>query len=343
MPLAAIAAIGVAGSIGGAAIASHGATSAANTQANAANYAAQLQKQAADESLAFQKQQYATQQAQAQPWLQSGYGALANLDYLLGIAPPTGSPASSGGTLDHAAPVASPAMSPIALSHADMGRLLQDGPQSLISRQTPITTSGTNTSLPTAATPNLAAMVNPNLGGFGSLMTPWNEQFKAPTGLTEQNDPGFQARLKLGQDALERSAAAKGGVLTGGTAKDLNSFAQDYASNEYGNVYNRAFNDYSTRYNQFEQGQTNQFNRLAALSGVGQTTAAQLGTLGQQSATNIGNTLTNSAAQIGQQANNAAAARASGYAASANAWGGAVSNSANSVTQLLMLKQLGMI
>jgi hypothetical protein len=234
-------------------------------------------------------------------------------------------------------------MSPTALSHADIGRALQDGPQSLISRQTPITTSGTNTSLPTAATPNLAAMVNPNLGGFGSLMTPWNEQFKAPTGLTEQNDPGFQARLKLGQDALERSAAAKGGVLTGGTAKDLNSFAQDYASNEYGNVYNRAFNDYSTRYNQFEQGQTNQFNRLAALSGVGQTTAAQLGTLGQQSATNIGNTLTNSAAQIGQQANNAAAARASGYAASANAWGGAVSNSANSVTQLLMLKQLGMI
>src|SRR5882724_7234324 len=41
-------------------------------------------------------------------------------------------------------------------------------------------------------------------GGFPD----WNEQFKAPTDVTEQNDPGYKFRLQQGQQALENSAAA---------------------------------------------------------------------------------------------------------------------------------------
>ena len=52
-------------------------------------------------------------------------------------------------------------------------------------------------------------------------------------------DPSFQFRLQEGQKALERSAAAKGTLLTGGTAKALTRYAQDYASTEFGNIYNR--------------------------------------------------------------------------------------------------------
>jgi hypothetical protein len=74
--------------------------------------------------------------------------------------------------------------------------------------------------------------------------------FTAPTGLTEQNDPGYQARLRLGTEALQGSEAAKGSVLSGGALKALDQYAQDYASNEFGNVYNRALNTFGANANQ---------------------------------------------------------------------------------------------
>jgi hypothetical protein len=176
--------------------------------------------------------------------------------------------------------------------------------------------------------------------GQGSLTTPYSGTFQAPTGLTEQNDPGFQARLQLGTDALERSAAARGGVLTGGTAKALNTYAQDYASNEYGNVYNRALTDYTTKYNAYNNDQANQFNKLASLSGMGQTTANQLGVQGQAASNNVSSNLLNSAAQQGQQYNNAAAATASGYVGGANAWSNGINGATNNLSNLALISTL---
>jgi hypothetical protein len=204
---------------------------------------------------------------------------------------------------------------------------------------------------PTGGAPTLGAQgppgfdgagfgVNTGLGGYGSLMQPFGEQFSAPTGLTEQNDPGYQARLNLGSDALQRSAAARGGLLTGNTAKALDTYAQDYASNEYGNVYNRAYNQYATRYNQYEQNQTNQYNRLASLAGVGQQTAQQLGMLGNQAASGISSNLLNTAGMMGQDYQNAAAANASGMVGSANAWNSALGGIGGNVSQLAMMQML---
>lgn len=187
---------------------------------------------------------------------------------------------------------------------------------------------------------SLASLANPSLGAFGSLSKGWDQTFQAPNNITEQNDPGFQARLDMGETALNNSAAARGGLLTGGTARDVNQFAQDYASNEYGNVYNRAFNDYATQYNQFQQNQTNKYNQLASLAGIGQQTASQLGTLGQNNANNVSNTLLTSGAQQGQQINNAGAATASGYAAGGNIWGNTVSNLGNLGQYALLLSQM---
>jgi hypothetical protein len=62
------------------------------------------------------------------------------------------------------------------------------------------------------------------------------------------NEPGFQFRLKSGTDALERSAAARGVLRTGGTLKDLVEYGQNFASNEYQNVFNRALQAYMARY-----------------------------------------------------------------------------------------------
>lgn len=173
-------------------------------------------------------------------------------------------------------------------------------------------------------------------GGFPD----WTGQFQAPTAATEQNDPGYQFRLDQGMKALTNSAAARGGLLTSGTGKDLNNYAQDYASNEYNNVYNRALDQYQMGYNQFQQNQANRFNRLAALSGIGQTAAGSLGSLGQSTSGNISNILLNSGAQIGGDIQAAGAARGSGYVGGANALGGALSGAGNNISQLAMLYSL---
>lgn len=85
------------------------------------------------------------------------------------------------------------------------------------------------------------------------------------------SDPGYQFRMAEGQKALERSAAARGMLASGGTMKGLNRYAQGYASDEFNNAYARHRGDLTDR-----------FNRLAAISGVGQQAAQNLGQLGAQ-------------------------------------------------------------
>jgi hypothetical protein len=85
--------------------------------------------------------------------------------------------------------------------------------------------------------------------GFGNLPSYAKPPaFKAPTLEEAMATPGYQFRLQQGQRALEQSAAARGVLNTGGTLKDLLQYGQDFASNEYGNVYNRSVNDYMTNY-----------------------------------------------------------------------------------------------
>lgn len=152
-------------------------------------------------------------------------------------------------------------------------------------------------------------------GGFPD----WNEQFKAPTDVTEQNDPGYQFRLKEGMKALENSASARGDLLSGGTAKAITQYGQDYASNEYSNVYGRAFNEYATRYNQFETNQANKFNRLSSLAGGGQVAAGNLNANLGETARNVSDIYGREGQQVGDSLKAAGTARASGYAGIANA------------------------
>jgi hypothetical protein len=172
------------------------------------------------------------------------------------------------------------------------------------------------------------------------LLTPWTQQFQAPTDVTQQNDPGYQFRLQQGMQALNNSAAAKGNLLSGNTLEAQQQYGQNYASNEYNNVYNRALQQYQQNYGIFENNQANEYNRLAGLAGTGQTAATSLGQEGQAAAQNVGNTYLTSAAQQGQSLQNAGAATASGYIGGANAWSGALGGAANSITQGIMLNQL---
>lgn len=125
-----------------------------------------------------------------------------------------------------------------------------------------------------------------------------------------QADPGYAFRQSEGQKALERSAAARGGLYSGRAAKDLTRFAQDTASNEYGNAYNRFNND-----------QTTKFNRLSSLAGLGQNANNANAASGSNYANSATNTMMTNAANQGNSAISAANAMASGYNGLASAVG----------------------
>jgi hypothetical protein len=168
------------------------------------------------------------------------------------------------------------------------------------------------------------------------LLTPWTEQFQAPTGAQAAATPGYQFALQQGQNAVQNSAAARGGLLSTGAQKTLDQYSQGLADQTYSDTYNRALGEYQQRYNIFQGNQSNEFNRLAALSGIGQTATSQLGTFGQQAASNIAGINANTGAQVGNSINLGAAATASGYAGLANSINGGISN----VNQYMLLQQL---
>ena len=94
------------------------------------------------------------------------------------------------------------------------------------------------------------------LGPDGEFM----QQFK----FDPNQDPGYQFRLEQGQKALERSAAARGGLQGGGTLKALERYAQGVASDEYGKSFDR-----------FQADRKNRFGMLSDLAGFGQRAVGQ--------------------------------------------------------------------
>lgn len=155
-------------------------------------------------------------------------------------------------------------------------------------------------------------------GMLPGLTTPY-QNFTAPTGVDETNDPGYQFRLSQGQQALENSAAAKGGLLSGGTAKALDQYSQDYASNEFQNTYNRALNTYDTNANNYYTGQNNTYNRYAGLANTGLTASGLEGSIGSSAASGISQLLASLGNSQAAGTNNAAAATASGIVGGTNA------------------------
>jgi len=124
-----------------------------------------------------------------------------------------------------------------------------------------------------------------------------------PFGMQQfQQDPGYAFRLAEGQKALDRQAAARGGLISGGALKAAQRYGQEMGSQEYTNAFNRYQTERSAR-----------LNPLQSLAGVGQTSVNQLGAAGQAYATGAGEAL-----GAGAQA------RASGYIGGANAISGGV-------------------
>jgi hypothetical protein len=130
-----------------------------------------------------------------------------------------------------------------------------------------------------------------------------------------QADPGYAFRLAEGRKALASTARARGGLVSGQTLKGMQDYAQQSASQEFGNAYNRALTGYNTdvaRENQL-------YNRQAALSGIGQTSTNLVGQAGQNYATSAGGALGTYGTNVGNLITGAGAAQAAGQVGMANA------------------------
>lgn len=101
------------------------------------------------------------------------------------------------------------------------------------------------------------------------LLTPWTQQFTAPTAAQAAQTPGYQFQLQQGEAAAQNSAAGQGGLLSGRTLGALNNYAQGTASENYQNVFNNALTQYQSAYNSFLNNQNNTYGRLMGLSGEG--------------------------------------------------------------------------
>lgn len=313
MPAIAIAGIGVASSIAGGAM-------GASAASNAADTAAKGQIEAAKISAASQEKMYNQTRGDQLPYLTAGAGAAGRLDYLLGLPGPQTSTQNAfkagygpQGTAYLPGTGGVPGQAPVnGAAPAPVGYRPQQGAGAKALQlgggfDTPIGYRGGINPNAAAAQPQVPGVVDPS---YGSLL----KDFSASD---FQTDPGYAFRLSEGQKALDRSAAARGGLFSGETLKANDQYNQNFASNEFSNAYNR-----------FQNNRTTKYNFLSNAAGGGQIAANNLSSVGAQYGTNIGNTLQ-------QGYGNAANARASGYIGAGNAWNGAISGVGNAVNGYL--------
>lgn len=121
-------------------------------------------------------------------------------------------------------------------------------------------------------------------------------EFDVPFSKTNwQTDPGYAFRLSEGNKALNASAAARGGLISGNALRAAEAYGQKMGSDEYQNAFNRYYAE-----------RNNMLSPIQSLAGVG------------QSATN---TLSNAAGNYGVNAGNLAMTAGSNAANSALAMG----------------------
>ena len=128
-----------------------------------------------------------------------------------------------------------------------------------------------------------------------------------------QADPSYAFRMSEGMKALERSAAARGGLLSGSTLKGIQRYGQDLASTEFQNAFNR-----------YQTERTNTLNPFQSLAGVAQTSANTLGGQAGTYGANAGNLISATGASNANALLAGGNARASAYQGYGTAAGQAI-------------------
>ena len=245
----------------------------------ASNAAAKKQAKAAGKAADVSQEQYYQTREDQMPFLEAGYGALNRLNQLLGIAP-------------EAKPFT---------PQFDEAKYLQQNPDVAAAVARGVFPSGLahynkhgikeRRAMPMTQAPVVGVAAQP--ADFGKYARDFSMQ-------DFTTDPGYAFRMSEGLKSLDRQAAARGGLISGGALKAAQRYGQDLGSQEYQNAFNR-----------YQVNRANQLNPLQSMAGQGQTSAAQLGNAGQTYA-----------GQAGAAYGAAGQATASGYMGMANAASG---------------------
>jgi len=137
------------------------------------------------------------------------------------------------------------------------------------------------------------------------------------------SDPSYSFRQQEGINALDRSAASRGRVLSGAQDRAVTRYGSNLASQEFGNVFNRAKDTFTTN-----------LNTQKSLAGVGQEA--------NQSNISSGNALTQSMASNtmqGTQSQNALAMQ--GAQSTADMYGNMAQSANQGMGNYLLYKNLG--
>ena len=283
--------------VGGALIGAYSSNKASSAQENSANAA-----------IAAQKESEKTQTDLNKPFRDNGLTAQNRLMYLLGLSPQPGMQTKDQIRQSLLSQFTTPGAGSIGRY---TGRRDANGfPLEEVMSHAPGTVN--EAGLQAAIDKQFAAQ-NQGNSDYGSLTRNFGQS-------DFNTDPGYQFRLEQGQKAMERSQAARGGLLSGGAIKAASDYNQGMASQEYGNAFNR-----------FQTNRANILNPLQSLSGAGQTASGVMGQAAMQGGQDRGNYLT--------QAGNANSA---GYIGQGNAINNALGQGVNAYQNYQLMNKLNM-
>lgn len=174
--------------------------------------------------------------------------------------------------------------------------------------------------------------------GYGSANQPFSMAGFDPNSLMRnfgaadfQTDPGYNFRLSEGLKALDRQAAARGGMMSGAALKAAGRYGQDVASQEYGNAFNRFQTNrasqaglFTDAYNRDRTRQMDEYGRLSDFTTRGANAAANTGTSQAAYGTNAANLMSQGAQAIGQGVFGAGQATAAGQMGAGNTYNNAI-------------------
>lgn len=180
--------------------------------------------------------------------------------------------------------------------------------------------------------------------GYGKYAT---AEF-TPEAFLANQDPGYAFRMREGLKAIDRQAAARGGLISGNALKAAETYGQDMASQEYQNAFNR----YQTsRTNTLAPYQSLQNVGFGAAQGIGNAAGALgqnligaaggYGSSAGQSYGAAGNNLTNIFGAAGNQRYNAYGNYGGQYTGALTGYGNAAANALTNIGQAQAAGSMG--
>jgi len=289
---------------------------------DASSDAADAQVAAAREANELQKYMYDTAREDQAPWRETGGAAVNYIAQILGIPGYGGGSTVSGTSGGNTAQLTAPNLEdyrygsssgtsapsrPRATSFSEL--VSQPSSEYYLDPETGVVkqTACGNTA-PGAAQYDYAKYTKALEDYKNSLSANTTTTAATPLDLTNilRSTPGYQFQVGEGTKAIERSAAARGGLLSGAAGKALTTYSQGVADQTYNNY----------------------LNSLMSVAGLGQNSA--------NTTTSAGTSYANAASNNLLAAGNA---KASGYINSANALTGGISSGMNNYMLYNMLNK----